>query len=283
MQGCIVRIRQGLETFSPTEKKIGEFILKNTQEFLGYSITQLAIISETSEASIVRFCKSIGLKGYQELKICISADLAMPLNSKVKIYEQVSNDDSIQTIINKVSQGNINAIEDTMKVLDSEELSRAISSIDKARKIAIFGAGASSIVAMDAQYKFMRINIEANMYFDMHMQLTVASNLEECDVALGISNSGGTIDVIKALEIARGNGAKTICITQFGNSPIVDVSDIKLFTACVENNLRSGAMASRIAQLNIIDSIFVGVACRRYEDVLNCLDRTRDVVKDKKY
>lgn len=283
MQGCLVKIRQGMDTFSPTEKKIGDFILKNTQDFLGYSITQLAFNSDTSEASIVRFCKSLGLKGYQELKICISADIAKPENSNVKIYEQVSNDDSYNTIIKKVSQGNINAVEDTMKVLDSEELGRAVDSINKARKVAFFGAGASSIVAMDAQYKFLRINIEANMQFDMHMQLTVASNLEECDVAIGISNSGRTIDVIKALEIAKGNGAKTICITQFGNSPLADVADIKLFTACVENNLRSGAMASRIAQLDIIDCLFVGVACKRYEDVLNCLDRTRDVVKDKKY
>lgn len=283
MQGCIVKIRQGLDYFSPAEHKIAEFILKNTHEFLGYSITQLANKSETSEASIVRFCKNLGLKGYQELKISVSADIAKPDSRRVKIYEHVSNDDSTQTIIDKVCHGNINAIEDTMRVLDAEELKKAIENINKARKISIFGAGASAIVAMDAQYKFLRINIEASMYFDTHMQLTVASNLEECDVALGISNSGRTIDVIKALEIAKGNGAKTICITQFGNSPIVDVSDIKLFTACVENNLRSGAMASRIAQLNIIDSLFVGIACIRYEDVLNCLDRTREVVKDKKY
>lgn len=283
MYGCLVKIRQGLNTFSPTEIKLGEYILNNSEDLMKLSITQLAERSGVSEASIVRFCKRLGLKGYQELKVSISAETAVSGVRKNTIYDNIGAQDCASTILQKISKGNMDAIDNTLKVLDALEMDKAINAIHGAKRILLFGNGASSIVALDAQYKFMRINMEAVMYFDTHMQLTVASNSRQGDVAIGISNSGKTIDVVSCLEMSRNNGAKTICITQYGNSEILHVSDIRLFTACIENNFRSGAMASRIAQLNIIDSLFVGVACKSYDNVIDYLNSTREAVKNKKY
>lgn len=283
MYGCLVRIKQGLNTFSPTEMKLGEYILDNSDILMRLSITELAERSGVSEASIVRFCKRLGLKGFQDLKVSISAETAVSGAKKSSIYDNIGAQDCASTILHKISKGNIDAIDNTLKVLDALEMDRAINAVCSAKRILLFGNGASSIVALDAQYKFARINMEAIMYFDTHMQLTMASNSREGDVAIGISNSGKTIDVVRCLEIARGNGAKTICITQYGDSEILHASDIKLFTASIENNLRSGAMASRIAQLNIVDSLFVGVACKNYERVVSYLDSTREAVRSKKY
>lgn len=284
MYGCLVKIRQGLNSFSPAEMKLGEYILNNEDSLTKLSITELAERSGVSEASIVRFCKRLGLKGYQELKVSISAETAVSAGArKNTIYDDIGIRDCASTILQKISKGNIDAIDNTLKVLDALEMDKAINAIHGAKRILLFGNGASSIVALDAQYKFTRINMEALMYFDTHMQLTVASNARAGDVAIAISNSGRTIDVVKCLEMARGKGAKTICITQYGDSEILDVSDIKLFTACAENSFRSGAMASRIAQLNIIDSLFVGVACKNYDEVVDYLDSTREAVRNKKY
>lgn len=283
MYGCLIKIRQGLNTFSPKEMKLGEYILQNSDGLTKLSITQLAERSGVSEASIVRFCKRLGLKGYQELKVSISAETAVSGSGRKSIHDNIGTEDCTSTILQKISKGNMDAIDSTLKVLDALELDKAVNALQSAKRILLFGSGASSIVAMDAQYKFMRINMEAIMYFDTHMQLTVASNSREGDVAIGISNSGKTIDVVKCLEMARGKGAKTICITQYGNSEILHASDIKLFTACIDNNFRSGAMASRIAQLNIIDSLFVGVACKNYDRVIEYLNSTREAVRSKKY
>ncbi|SCZ01910.1 transcriptional regulator, RpiR family [Alkaliphilus peptidifermentans DSM 18978] len=283
MGGCLVKIKQGLETFKPSEKKIAQYILNNTEELKHLSITELAGKCGSSEASIVRFCKSLELKGYQELKLAVSLESSHKASKKKVLFEQIGIEDSTKDIISKVSSGNLQAIQDTMNVLAPDELDRAIESIDKARSISIFGAGASSIVALDAQYKFMRINIPTNMYFDSHIQMTSAVHLTKEDVAIGISYSGRTKEVVDALRIAKEKGATTICITQFGDSPILSAADIKLLTASSENNFRSGAMASRIAQLTVIDSLFIGVACKRYDEVIDHLEETRKAVKGMKY
>lgn len=283
MSGCLIKIKQGLETFKPSEKKIALYILERPQEIMNLSITELADKSNTSEASIVRFYKSLGLKGYQELKLAVSLE-ALQIHQKNKVlFEQIGVDDTPVDIITKVSSGNMQAIQDTGKILCPEELNKAIDAIDKAKSVNIFSMGASSVVALDAQYKFMRINIPTYMFFDSHIQMTSAVNLTKDDVAIGISHSGRTKEVVDALQVAKEKGTTTICITQFGDSPIVNTSDIKLFMASSENNFRSGAMASRIAQLTVIDSLFMGVACRRYDEVMETLIKTREGVKDRKY
>lgn len=283
MKGSLIKIEQGLDTFKPSEKKIAQYILEFPDELKNLSITELSNRCKTSEASIVRFCKGLGLKGYQELKLAVSLDISKNKVKQRVLFEQMGPEDSTNDIIMKVSSGNIQAIKDTTKVLSVDELERAIEAINNSKSINIFGSGASSIVSLDMQYKFMRINIPTQMYFDSHIQLTSTVHLTKGDVAIGISYSGKTKEVVDALSIAKENGATTICITQYGDSPIVGVSDIKLFTASVENNFRSGAMASRIAQLNIVDCLFIGVACRRYDQVMDDLYKTREVVIDKKY
>ncbi|MBP2643495.1 MAG: transcriptional regulator, RpiR family [Firmicutes bacterium] len=283
MDGCLVKIRQGLSTFSPTEQKIGEFILKNPYDVLELSISKLAEKSSVSEASVVRFCRNIGLKGYQELKIMIAGELNNSGEASKTIHKNITTEDNTEAIIEKIFSSNISALQDTMQVISSLELEKSIQLLEEAKRITFFGIGASSIVALDAQYKFMRINMPASMHFDVEMQLALASNLSAGDLAIGITNSGRTKDIVKMLKIAKQNGANTICITQFGDSPVQRYSDVKLHTAAVESTFRSGAMASLVAQLSIIDALFVGLALKRHDQVISSLEKTREVVKNRKY
>jgi DNA-binding MurR/RpiR family transcriptional regulator len=281
--GILAKMRQGMESFRPSEQKIANYIINNPQEAKELSVVEMADKSDTSEASVIRFCKTLGLKGYPDLKIAISMSVVHESGKKKILHEIINADDSLETILKKLEAGSIQAIQDTCNIVSIESLGNAIEAIDKCEKIHLFGVGASSIVALDAQYKFSRINIPAFMFFDHHIQLTTAVHLTNKDVAIGISHSGRTKEVVEALRIAKEKGATTIAITQYGKSPIQEVSDIVLFTASVENNFRSGAMASRIAQLQIIDSLFIGVACKRYDEVIKDLEITREVVEDRKY
>lgn len=281
--GILTKMRQGMESFTPSEQKIAGYILDNPKEAMKLSVVEMARKSDTSEASVIRFCKTLGLKGYQDLKISISMSTMEESGKEKVLHEIINADDTPDIILSKLSAGSIQAIEDTCSVLSISSLTEAIDAIDKCERIHLFGAGASSIVALDAQYKFARINIPAFMFFDHHIQLTSAVHLNEKDVAIGISHSGKTMEVMDALKVAKERGATTISITQYGTSPIQEVSDIVLYTASVENNFRSGAMASRIAQLHVVDSLFIGVACKRYDEVIKYLETTREVLEGKKY
>jgi len=278
----LVKMEQGMDGFKPSEKKIARYILDNPHEAMKLSVGEMGKNAGTSKASVVRFCKTLGLKGYQDLKLAISMGISADTNGEKIIHEIINIDDSPSTIMEKMSAGSIQAIEETKKVLDPVNLGKAIDAIDSAERVYFFGAGASSIVALDAHHKFTRINIPSLMYFDNHLEVTAAVHLTDRDVAVGISHSGRTKETVDILGIAKEKGATTIGITQYGKSPIENVSDIILHTASVENNFRSGAMASRMAQLFVIDSLFIGIACRRYDETNKYLELTREALASKK-
>jgi len=138
-------------------------------------------------------------------------------------------------------------------------------------------------VAQDAQHKFLRIGFNCNAYIDTHMQASMAALLKKGDVAVGISHSGQTKDIVSAIRIANAAGATTICITNYPASQIAQESKIKLFTSSRETTLRSGAIASRIAQLSVIDVLYIGVVLKKYQTAMECLEKTRKAVSDKRF
>jgi len=276
----LIKIRGAYSTLKKTEQRIANAILRNPEEVISLSVTELAEKSEASESSVVRFCKSLGYKGYYELKISLARELVV---TPQQIYEEISPKDNVGTVKHKVFQSNILALQETIKILNDQELEKAVEAIRKARLLVFYGMAASAAVALDSAHKFLRINIRSVSYSDSHMQAISASLLGKGDVAFGISHSGSSKDVVDVLRIARQNGATTICLTHRTKSPITKVADIKLYTAARETALRSDAMTSRIAQLSILDVLYVSVALRRYEASLQSLERTKEALVDKKY
>ena len=271
MRDIIFNIGELKDSFKPSEKKIAEYILKHPEQAMNMTITELAEVCGTSEASIVRFSKTLNLKGFQDLKIKIAASLAVKHKS---LGGGIEKDDSTFVIVQKIVEFNRQAIEQTTNVMDLDELERAVDVLSNAKRIDFSGMGASGIVAYDAMTKFMRIDIPCNYYQDSHLQLTSAANLSEEDVAVGISYAGATREVVEVLKVAKEKGASTISITRVGNSPLVEIADINLFVSSQEAIFRMGAMASRIAQLNLIDILFVSVAMKKYDEVIESLENT---------
>ncbi|HYE83346.1 MAG TPA: MurR/RpiR family transcriptional regulator [Clostridia bacterium] len=279
---CILKIREIYEELTPAEKKLANYVLENGDQVVSLAASDFAELCDTSPASVIRFVKKLGFEGLQDFKIDIAKGLALKLNNQENVYEAVTVHDSTRDIITKIARGNIKAIEDTVGVLDEESVSEAIKALIEANHINIYGVGASGLVAQDLQYKLMRISKSVSMYMDSHTQLTSSIHMKKGDVAIGISHSGRTLEVYKALEKSKLRGAKTISITKYGNSPISEIADIKLYTASVEKHLRTGAIASRIAQLTVIDIIFIGVARNNYTEIAKFIQDTRDMVEDLK-
>lgn len=276
----ILRINNLMESFTPSEKKLAKYIINNLDAVSNLSSAELADYAGTSAASVIRFSRKLGYEGFQELKISIAKDIVLSNVNDDKVYEAVSVKDSISDTINKIAGQNICAIEETVKLMDEESIKKAVEVMKNAKHIHLFGVGASALVATDLQYKLVRIDIPVSMYMDSHTQLVSATNIRKNEVAIGISHGGKTVETYKALEMAKKKGAITISITKYGSNPISNICDINIFTTGVEEGLRAGAIASRIAQLTVIDILYIGIAKQNFNKVSNSLKQSSKIVED---
>lgn len=277
---CSLLIKQILNQMTESEKKIAEYVLNNASEVYKLSANQLAVITETSASSVVRFSRTLGFEGFQQFKIALAKDDSIAADNGDYEYDYIDTNDSIKEVIIKTSNKNIQSINDTVALLDEKEIKNAVDSIKNAKKICIFGVGESGIIGMDLQYKLIRIHKDVLMNLDSHTQISMAANLSEDDVAIGISYSGKTKEVYTALNKAKEKGAKCITITKFGENPIASLGDIKIQVPVVEKDLRVGAISSRMAQLTVIDILFIGVAKDNFSIVDKYLKESRNTIEE---
>lgn len=278
--GSLTRLRELRPRLAEAERRLATYILRHPRLVLDSSITLVASRARVSEATVVRLCRRIGCRGYQDLRIRLAGDLVQPPR---QIYGEIEPTDDPSAIKRKVFGLSVRALEETLDVLDDRELERAADAMVGARRLDFYGVGASGIVALDAQQKFLRIGLDAQAFVDPHLQAASAALLRKGDVAMGISESGSTRDTVHALGVARAAGATTVAITRYGPSPIGKVAGIRLHTLSRESGIRGGALASRIAQLAVVDTLLMGVALRRYDQTLAALRATRDAVAEKKF
>lgn len=274
----ILRINSYMEQLKPAEKKVARYILQNKEDVIHLSITKLSGEAGVSEATVVKFCQHIGYSGYQELKIMLAQ--AERKGSQEHIYGEIEADDDINEIINKIFQIYDHSLKNTKKLLVKDSMDTAIEMMIEAEQIFFFGFGASGIVAEDSELKFKRINYTAEALIDNHKQKTIASLLTEKDLVVAISDSGRTKELMESLKIADKAGAKIMAITSNMGSPVTELADIVLLTHSKETPFRGSALASRMAQLAVIDVLFLGVATKEYDKTIDALGKTRVVMQD---
>ena len=252
-------MRSGL---SETERKVADYILEHPHEVIYLSITDMAANCGVSDATVVRLCKRLRMHGYQELKVTLAQDIVAPLE---RIHEAVSESDSCGDIMSKVFQTTIQALQYTARIVNRQQLEQAVETLENARRVVILGMGNSAAVAKDMQHKLLRLGLNATAYDDNHMSRIVCTYIEVSDVCVCISHSGSSRDVVDAARMAHDNGAKIISMTGVGRSPLSELADIRLETASQEAQYHILALASRIAQYTLIDSIYTSLAIKRRE------------------
>lgn len=276
IKGGLVILKEMIPTLPPSERKIAQYILQEPEEAVLLTAQMLGEKSKTSGAAVIRLCKSLGLSGFQELKLRITGDLQV--NSTTG-YRDVEPNEAFKDILEKVTANTMQTLKETVDIMNYTNLGAAVRSMIEAKSIIFVGFGASYIAAQDAEQKFLRINKQVHSYSDAHMAATAIANKGPKDVVVGISFSGETSEVAKLLELAKIKGTKTISITKYGISPVVKFSDIPLYiSASKEATFRSGATSSRIAQLHVIDILFMCVASQEYKEVVQHLDTTREAI-----
>lgn len=255
-------------TLSPSEKKAAEYLLTKPQAVANSNLIDFAKHSGSSQASIIRLCKRIGVSGYAELKSKLAIEMVIESHYETGLgakKNKIINSNMID-IINWVFKGNIQILKETF-ALATDEYNRAFEAILNTRRLSFFGIGDSMIPCMFAHFKFSRIGYDCFSETDCDLQIIRACNMTENDVVIAVSHSGNTKQVNSALKIAHEKEAKIICITKRDRSEMLKYCDIKLFTATPDMNVGQETVARRLAEQAILEALYFGVLQAR-EDVL---------------
>lgn len=259
------------------EKKLADYIASHPHDVVRMSITDLAEHSGTSTATISRFCKMMLFAGFAEFKMKLAAELAQAPAGQT--YQDIVAGNPLQRIVEAIRTNHVRSITDTTRLLDMPKLEAAVRALRNARQIDLYGVATSGLVAQDFYQKLIRIGKRATAFSDPHMQITSAAGLTAEDVAIGISYSGETPETIDAIRCAKENGAVTISLTKYGSSTLASLTDIPLFASSLEEGMRRGDLASRIAQLHVVDILFVGMVSDHFDEYVPKLEHSFHMVK----
>jgi RpiR family transcriptional regulator, repressor of rpiB and als operon len=272
------RIRMLLPELTPSESRLAELMLRSAPDD-PLPLKQVAADADISEAMVVKAAKRLGFAGFRELRSALSAYKQLP---NVDLHEDLGQHDSAEVIVQKVFRTAIQALEETLSILDMNGFRRAADLIHNAANRDFYGLGGSAQIARDVAHKFLRIGVRASVVDDTHMMAMSASLLKAGDLVIAFSHSGRTTGVLEAVQIARSNNANVIAITNYESSPLAELSDVVLCSTALGSPLTSENAAARIVQLNIMDAIFMAVAQKSYSSAEENLARTMSAVQTKR-
>lgn len=248
-------IKSMYTNLSEKEKKIADFILENPVVVGSNSINDLSETLEIAPSTIFQFTRKIGYQGFKDFKLALLTQGRS--ETEITIHENIYDSDSLLTKAQKVFDTNISTLLDTRKFLDQVALEQALEYLKDAEAVYFFGVGGSEIVATDAYHKFLRAPLRVHHSTDYHIQLMEASLMKPSDCAILISHTGRSHETIEIAKAAKEAGAKLIVLTSSSQSPLALLGDAVFVSIAEETEFRSEALSSRIAQLSILDSLYV--------------------------
>lgn len=273
------QIRMRLPQLTPLELRVVDAITARKDLTEATPLKEIAQQSSVSEAMIVKIAKKLGFTGFREMRIGL---VEYNQSDAANLYREISPDDSSASVIQKVFHTSMQALEETIAILDVEAFDRAADILHRATHRDFYGIGGSAQIARDVAHKFLRIGLRAAIYDDAHMMLMSAAILKPDDAVVVFSHSGTTTAVLEALKLARKSGARTIAVTNYGDSPIAEAADVVLCSTAQGSPLLGENAAARIAQLNILDALFVAIAQRDFAAAERNLNKTMKAVYAKR-
>lgn len=285
MTNIEIKTRSILDTLNNSEKKVANYLLNNIEHIFSMPVAMLAKESGVSQVTWVRFCKALGFEGLKDLKKSLFIELNSASSNVAEttlVFSDINQYSDMEQIGTSIKKSAMQAIEDTMKMIDYSELSTIIRVMDEAERIHLFGIGASGIVADDFHRKLVRIGKNACFSYDAHTQLTYGATLGPNDIAIIFSYSGTTSEMLEIQALAKSSNCPTLAITKFAKSPLVTGTTYSLYISAPEVDLRSGAMSSRLAQLTIVDMLFTILASKNYALVDKYLEKSYEACRKHK-
>jgi RpiR family carbohydrate utilization transcriptional regulator len=259
----LVRIRGVYDTLPRSERKVADYVLNHADQVIHSSVTDLAQTLEVSESTVVRFCQRLGYQGYPEFKVLLARDLGTPFQDT---YDTLDPGDDVTTIVRKTVQISVQALNDTLAVLDPNNVKEVVDLLINSHHVFLFGCGGSGGSAQIAYQKMLRLGLPCSVCIDPHTQTLLSGTATEEDVVIGISYSGNNDDVVRAMRVAHERRAKTVAITNYPTSPVVRMANVALLTGAAETPLFSESGPSRVVQLAVIDVLCTYYLLRQRND-----------------
>ncbi|WP_435594951.1 MurR/RpiR family transcriptional regulator [Tsukamurella tyrosinosolvens] len=281
VDGTIDRIRSVVPTLRPAEAKIAATVIADPARAVAATITELAEAAGASQASVVRFARALGFGGYPDLRIALAQELSrrqVELERSDIAEGAINDEDDLAGVVAKIAFHEARSLEQTARLIDHDALETVAQAIAEHGRCHAFGVGASGLAALDLSQKLQRIGLSCQYSPDTHMQLVHAALATPDSVAVAVSFSGTTVEVHRALTLARQRGALGVAVTNAPESPLGRAADRILLTVAQESPLRAAALASRLTQLAVVDFLFIRIAQLRYGDLESALAITREAV-----
>lgn len=274
------KVRTLAPSMTRSMQRVAEAVASDPAGCAALTVTGLAERTGTSEATVVRTSRLLGYPGYRDLRIALAALATQQATGRAPaVTADIAVDDALPDVVAKLAQEEQQCLADTAAGLDLTQLEAAVGALAAARRIDVYGIGASNLVGQDLVQKLLRIGLIAHAHSDPHLAVTNAVQMRAGDVAIAITHSGRTTDVIEPLRVAFDRGATTIAITGRPDGGIASYADHVLTTSTArESELRPAAMSSRTSQLLVVDCLFVGVAQRTYETAAPALSASYEAL-----
>ncbi len=273
------QIRMRLPSLTPLEGKVAAAILDHKDIDEATPLKAIALLCSVSEAMVVKVAKKLGFAGFREFRQGL---VDYYRSDTAALHSEISAEDGAGEIVQKVFRTAMQALEETFAILDLQAFERAADYIHRARQRDFYGLGGSAQIARDVSHKFLRIGIRSSVFDDAHMMAMSAALLGPDDVVLAFSHSGATSAVVEAVELARRNGARIIAVTNYAASPLAGMVDVVLCSTAQNSPLLGENATARIAQLNLMDALFVAIAQRDRKTADANLNRTMRAVQSKR-
>ncbi|URT71538.1 MurR/RpiR family transcriptional regulator [Cytobacillus firmus] len=267
-----ILMEQHKHNFTKSDHRIHEYILTNTDKVLYHSLTELSEAIGAAEATVLRFFRKLGFKGFQDFKFSLAQEVSGN-----------SSQAGDETYIERIRTNMVHAIEDTYRMLNNQALENSIEAIVRSRDVVIFGIGSSGIAGLDMQNRLMRIGKHVDVVTDPHFQVMRATSLDEHSVVIAISLTGSTKDIVDTVKIANEKKATVIVLTNYVKSPLAKYADYILLTSVKESPLDSGSLVAKITQLYLIDLICTGITMKNYEQASKVKMEISENISNKLY
>ena len=272
--GALIRLRGLYPSLRVALQKVADVIAGQPEKTVYSSINEVAARAGVSEATVMRLCRVMGFKGFQDFKIALAREMATPYDSW---QEPEDHQDPAISLVRKVFLANIASLRDTLEVLDGKAMTAAVQMLLDARRIITVGVGTSGAIAAYAGYRLLSLGFDAQCYTNVRLMTMGACLLTTKDVLLAVSHSGSSWEMVSCGRLARDNGAKVICITNNPMSPLTRVCDLVLVTANQEDPLGQPGIASRLCQVSTLDSLFALIYLARPEQIRENLEKMKKI------
>ena len=254
-QSVFVHIGSEYYTFTAAEKKLADYILSAQDCISRMSISELASACSVADATVSRFCRRLGYKGYPDFKLAI-ANASIHRLEDNPLSGEITREDTLETISQKLLNASAMAMVQTREVLNLDAVAEAAAVLRESTSVLCMGQGGSMLIASEAAHLFSTISGKFRPVSDSHMQAMAAVMMEPTDSILFYSYSGSTLAMLDTLKTAKERGGRVILVTRFPNSPGAALADIVLQCGANENPLQSGSVPARIAQMYLTDILF---------------------------